>query len=102
MEEYPGIEFVWFYDEKGLIHYSTIDFAEKSVNASNRKVYKNLKDAVKSDNTADPDKQIVSLKLLTEGNDRDFDYILDEENDLMLYKYLAVDKLGLTRGLLFL
>lgn len=100
LEQYPGIEFVWFYDEKGLIHYSTADFAVKTVAASYKRVYKNLKEAVKGDESGESlDNSIIDLELLTNGNEKDFKFILDENHNLILYKYKTVDKLGLKRGI---
>ncbi|MHA1667271.1 MAG: hypothetical protein ACTSUR_01335, partial [Candidatus Heimdallarchaeaceae archaeon] len=88
-EEFRGIQFIWFYDEKLLIHYSSEDFAEKSSSSDFRKVYKNVKEA--SEN-------VIDYKLLETNELEDYKIILDKLGNQIIYKFSAVDSLGIKRG----
>ncbi|MHA1668667.1 MAG: hypothetical protein ACTSUR_08420, partial [Candidatus Heimdallarchaeaceae archaeon] len=85
-EEYKGIQFIWFYDDKLLIHYSSADFAEKSSSSSFRKVYKNVKEASEG---------ILDYKLLENNEGK---IILDSIGNQIIYKISAIDSLGINRG----
>ena len=88
-EQYQGIQFIWFYDDKFLIHYSSADFAEKSSSSSFRKVYKNAKEA--SEN-------IIDYNLLDNNDNSNNSITLDSLGNQIIYKFKAVDSLGINRG----
>ena len=88
-EEYKGIQFIWFYDNKLQIHYSSADFAEKNNSGIFRKVYKNVKEA-----SAD----IIDFNILNENNFDKPEIVLDNTYNQIVYKFPAIDKLNVRRG----
>ncbi|MCK5197011.1 MAG: hypothetical protein KAR21_01590, partial [Spirochaetales bacterium] len=87
--EFHGIQFIWFYDEKYQIHYSSEDFAEKNTSSSFRKVYKNAEEASQN---------VINYSLLINNKETDYSIQLDSIGEQILYKFAVIDDLGLKRG----